>query len=121
MTPVCTGMNPHGSGCISDTEHLRHSVNNILTTPRGSRIMRREYGSLLPELLDAPQNDVTRLQCMSAVVMALAQWEPRIAINRVDITWLPDGRALLAISGVLTRTMQPVQMSIPLRGGNADN
>ncbi|EHQ0041352.1 baseplate assembly protein, partial [Escherichia coli] len=44
-----------------------------------------------------------------------------IAINRVDITWLPDGRALLAISGVLTRTMQPVQMSIPLRGSNADN
>ncbi|EKD3063132.1 GPW/gp25 family protein [Escherichia coli] len=121
MTPVCTGMDPHGTGCISDTRHLYHAINDILTTPRGSRIMRREYGSLLSELIDAPQNAVTRLQCMSAAVIALAQWEPRIAISRVDITWQPGGRGLLEITGVITHTMQPVQMSIPLRGSHADN
>uniref|UniRef100_UPI0026076D20 ATPase domain-containing protein n=1 Tax=uncultured Sphingobium sp. TaxID=316087 RepID=UPI0026076D20 len=31
-------------------------VRDILTTPIGSRLMRRDYGSLIPELIDQPAN-----------------------------------------------------------------
>ncbi|EEX7250423.1 phage tail protein [Escherichia coli] len=60
-------------------EHLKQSVRDILTTPLASRVMRREYGSLVPDLIDEPMNNTTRLQCMSAAVIALTRWEPRIA------------------------------------------
>ncbi len=79
MTTRYTGMNPDGTGNLNDMEHLKQSVRDILTTPLASRVMRREYGSLVPDLIDEPMNNTTRLQCMSAAVIALTRWEPRIA------------------------------------------
>ncbi|AXD42464.1 baseplate assembly protein [Salmonella enterica] len=118
MTARYTGMNPDNTGTLSDTDHLRNAVNDILLTPVGSRIMRREYGSLLPDLIDAPQNDITRLRCMSAAVIALTNQEPRMALNRIDIRWLKGGRAGVELSGIITETMQPVQHVLTLQGGD---
>ncbi|EIB3383051.1 GPW/gp25 family protein, partial [Salmonella enterica] len=81
MTARYTGMNPNGTGTLNDTDQLWNSVNDILLTPLASRVMRRDYGSLIPDLIDSPQNQTTRLQCMSAAVIALTRWEPRIALN----------------------------------------
>ena len=39
---------------IDGLAHLKQSVNDILTTPIGSRVMRRDYGCGLVELLDSP-------------------------------------------------------------------
>lgn len=72
-------MNPEGTGALTDHDQLWQSVTKILTTPTGSRVMRREFGSAIPDLLDAPQNAVTRMQLMGAAAIALAQWEPRSA------------------------------------------
>ena len=72
------GMSQGNGKAITDTDHLRQSVRDILLTPQGSRIARREYGSLLSELIDQPQNPALRLQVMSAVYVALSRWEPRL-------------------------------------------
>ncbi|WP_223719018.1 GPW/gp25 family protein, partial [Escherichia coli] len=80
-------MNPDGTGNLNDMEHLKQSVRDILTTPLASRVMRREYGSLVPDLIDEPMNNTTRLQCMSAAVIALTRWEPgtfRIVVGVLD-------------------------------------
>ncbi|HCT5197170.1 TPA: hypothetical protein OTZ41_004252, partial [Raoultella ornithinolytica] len=45
-------------------------VHDILLTSQGSRLARREYGSLLSALIDQPQNPALRLQIMSAVYVA---------------------------------------------------
>jgi hypothetical protein len=42
-----------------DTAHLSQSIGDILSTPIGSRVMRRDYGSALFELVDAPGNALT--------------------------------------------------------------
>ncbi len=47
-----TGMSQDNVRAINDTDHLRQSVRDILLTPQWSRIARREYGSLLSELID---------------------------------------------------------------------
>lgn len=60
------GMNRDTGAAITDTEHIRQSVRDILLMPEGSRIARREYGSLLSVLIDQPQNNVVRLQVMAA-------------------------------------------------------
>lgn len=73
------GMNRDTGQAITETDHLRQSVRDILLTPQGSRLARREYGSLLSALIDQPQNPALRLQIMSAVYVALQRWEPRLA------------------------------------------
>ena len=108
MTTRYTGMNPDGTGNLNDMEHLKQSVRDILTTPLASRVMRREYGSLVPDLIDEPMNNTTRLQCMSAAVIALTRWEPRIA-------WKAGGRAGVTLSGTVMQTMQNVELTITLR------
>ena len=115
MTATYTGMNPNGTGTLSDTDQLWNSVKDILTTPLASRVMRRDYGSLVPDLIDEPQNDATRLQCMSAAVISLARWETRIALNTIDIRWSKDGRAVAELTGIITRSMQPATVTMTLR------
>ncbi|MBG4169896.1 GPW/gp25 family protein, partial [Pseudomonas aeruginosa] len=59
-------MNAHTGGAIDRLAHIRQAIADILTTRIGTRVMRREYGSQLPELIDAPFNDTTRLQVYAA-------------------------------------------------------
>ncbi len=42
-----TGMSRETGVTLVELEHIRQSVRDILTTPLGSRVMRRNYGSLL--------------------------------------------------------------------------
>ena len=51
-----------GLSLSSEADQIRQSIQDILTTPIGTRIMRREYGSLLPQLIDSPFNEITLLQ-----------------------------------------------------------
>jgi phage baseplate assembly protein W len=49
-------MNVNTGKAISEIAHIKQSITNILTTPIGSRIMRRDYGSRLFEKIDNPIN-----------------------------------------------------------------
>ncbi|EQB2599506.1 GPW/gp25 family protein [Aeromonas salmonicida] len=79
------GMNAATGRAISATNHIIQSVRDILITPVGSRVMRRDYGSELFYLIDQPQHQATRLRLMAATVQALINWEPRITITKVDV------------------------------------
>ena len=105
MTVRYTGMNPDGTGQLTDTDQLWNSVRDILTTPLASRVMRRDYGSMLPDLLDEPQNEVTRLQCMSAAVFALTMWGPRIGPNGLRISSSKGGGVTAELAGIITGNM----------------
>ncbi len=79
------GMSRTSGYLLNPSQHLRQSINDILTTPLGSRLMRRDYGSLLPFLIDEPTNFATRLKLMSAIATALIKWEPRIKMRQIII------------------------------------
>lgn len=110
-----TGMNAQTGRRLEGLDHIRQSVRNILTTPIGSRVMRREYGSLLPELIDAPLNDATLLQAYAASIMALIRWEPRIRVTAIrrSVSTVQPGQAVLEIDGQ-TREGQPLQLEVPI-------
>ncbi len=93
------GMSQSNGKAITDMDHLRQSVRDILLTPQGSRIARREYGSLLSVLIDQPQNPALRLQIMSAVYMALSRWEPRLTLDSITISSNFDGSMLVDLTG----------------------
>lgn len=121
MTAHYTGMNPDGTGVLTDTDHLWNSVRDILTTPLATRVMRRDYGSLIPDLIDMPENETTRLQCMSAAVIALTIWEPRIALNTISINYGKDGKVTADLEGIITATMQPADTTLTIREGRNGN
>ena len=53
------GMNADTGRTLSETAHILQSVRNILTTPIGTRVMRRDYGSEIFSLIDQPQHGAT--------------------------------------------------------------
>lgn len=111
-------MNRETGGAIGDLDLISQSITDILTTRIGTRIMRREYGSLLPELVDHPFNDTTRLRVYAATVMALMRWEPRISLNRVQFLGANlQGQSVLDLDGTLVDTNEPLSMSLPLQLG----
>jgi len=114
------GMSARTGRTVSDSAHLAQSIADILTTPIGSRVMRREYGSQLPDLIDAPTNDTTRLQAYAATAMALMRWEPRIRLSRVQL-FLGDrpGQAVLDVEGTRTDSNEPLSLRVPLALGAA--
>ena len=77
-------MNRTTGQSITGLDHLRQSLGDILTTPIGSRVMRREYGSLVPELIDHPDNLATQVRVYAAVASALMRWEPRFRLSRIE-------------------------------------
>ncbi len=70
MTVRYLGMNSQTGLSISEIKHIRQSVRDILVTPIGSRVMRREYGSLLSALIHQPPTPALRLQIMAACYSA---------------------------------------------------
>lgn len=112
-----TGMSQDNGRAITDTDHLRQSVRDILLTPQGSRIARREYGSLLSELIDQPQNSALRLQVMSAVYMALSRWEPRLTLDSITIRSSFDGSMVVELTGKRNNGA-PVSLSVSTGADN---
>lgn len=91
------GMNKSTGLTVSDIDHIRQSIADILTTPIGSRVMRREYGSEIFKLLDAPMNGATKLRIMAATVMAIINWEPRVKVIAMSIEITYDGEMMLSV------------------------
>lgn len=95
---------------ITGLDHLKQSIRDILTTPLGSRVMRRGYGSRLYELVDAPLNRGTIALLYAATIEALLQWEPRIAPRRVGITSSEAGRVEIELEATYTPTGEPIML-----------
>lgn len=95
-------MNKHnGTAIISEEEHIKQSVSDILLTQIGTRIQRRDYGSNIPKLIDRPINGALMLQIAACAVVALNRWEPRIYIRQFKPLFL-EGKICADI--IMTRT-----------------
>ena len=95
-----SGMNVQTGYQVSGIEHLRQSITDILSTPIGSRVMRREYGSRLFELVDTPATRATVVDLYAATAEALAKWEPRFKLSRVQTSGITeDGKTTLTLEG----------------------
>jgi len=112
------GMNASTGRATAGIAHLYQSIAKILTTPIGTRIARRDFGSELPELVDAPNNGATRVRLYAAIATALMQWEPRLRLTRVqlsdDLTDTGTGVQVVDIEGTTTETDEPVSTRVQL-------
>lgn len=86
------GMDAKTGKTLEGIEHLKQSIIDILTTPINSRIMRRDYGSRLFELVDKPINRDLTLEIYSALAEALQGWEERFKLEKVKMTEVKEGK-----------------------------
>lgn len=84
---------------IEGIAHMRQSLEDLLTTPKGTRIMRADYGSDLPRLVDMPVNSELILDIMAETAGAIEKWEPRFKVTNVRVTSLTVSQVILTVSG----------------------
>lgn len=85
------GLNRFTGKILDGWPHVEQSVGVIVTTALESRVMRRDFGSRLPRLVDAPISPATLIDFYAATAGAVAKWERRFRIVRMSIGRLEDG------------------------------
>ena len=108
------GTNAITGKTLEGIEHVRQSVRDILTTPIGTRVMRRDYGSRLLELLDRPLTPAALTDLYAAAQAALRRWEPRLRVERIRATPAQGdhaaGRVRIDLEGVYLPDGEPVRL-----------
>ncbi len=105
------GINAHTGQPLTGLDHLRQSIRDILTTRIGTRVMRRDYGSDVPSLVDAAMTPRLAMSLYVPVAVALERWEPRFRVTRVQITDAAPGRLTLALEGIYLPEGKPLTMN----------
>jgi hypothetical protein len=77
---------------VAGVEDVRQAVLLILETEPGERVMRPDFGAGLRRLVFEPINASTMALVRHRVEQALTAWEPRIALDLVEVT-APDAAA----------------------------
>ena len=99
MKLATIGMNAETGKPIKFADHLRQSIECIITTPIGSRVCRREFGSHLSSLIDSAVNPEGLQRLRAAICQSLITWEPRLLIDRVELKPDASGRLRALIRG----------------------
>jgi len=82
---------PDGNIQVSiDAEAVKTSVSNILRTALGERVMRPEFGSILPGLVFKSLTQETRKAITDGIKEAIERWEDRVSIAAVDVVFETD-------------------------------
>lgn len=114
MTASYLGMSRSTGRALTDAEHISQSLSDILRTPVGSRVMRRDYGSLLSSMIDQPQTPALELQIKVACYFAVLKWEPRITLNAVNTERQFDGRMIVSLTGEIAATGETLSLTLPV-------
>jgi phage baseplate assembly protein W len=71
-------------------DNIRDAIRIILGTERNERLRLPEFGAGLRRFLFEPNTAATRRRLEDGILRALAAWEPRIAVESVEVEGDPD-------------------------------
>jgi phage baseplate assembly protein W len=78
-------------------EDVEQAIQIVLLTSRGERVMVPEFGAGLRDFVFEPNSEATRGRIEEAVRKGLVDWEPRIRLERVEVTAGDDAPNLVLI------------------------
>lgn len=105
------GMSRDTGKALGGFDHLRQSIQDILTTPIGTRVHRRDYGSRLPRLVDRPINSSLVAELVAATAEALDRWEPRLRLEQIKIDNVTaEGQISLSLVGYYLLNGQKIEI-----------
>jgi hypothetical protein len=112
------------TGRIAMSEYekdIRESIWIILSTAKGERVMRPDFGCGIHDLVFAPVNTTTVNLVQRGVQEALTLWEPRIELINVEVSTerADEGRLLVSIDYRVRVTNNRFNLVYPfyLKGG----
>lgn len=101
-------------------ENVRESLQLILLTEPGERLMRQGFGCGLRRFLFEPNTATTRALIRERITRAIGEWEPRVQLESVEVDPDQDDprRVRVTISFRLVATAQVgrLGMSLQLEG-----
>ncbi len=101
-------------------ENVRESIRILLLTEPGERLMREEYGCGLRRFLFEPNTTTTRQLIRERITQAIGRWEPRVAVDAVDVDDDPDDPRVVHITIrfrlIATQALERLGMSLQLEG-----
>ena len=100
-----------GQGISAVSDHVKQSVDDIITTPINSRVMRRDYGSFIPALIDQPLNNKTILRLYAATAGAIMRWEPRLKISSIRLV-RDKHNAVIEVNGSINGSIDTISTTI---------
>ena len=112
------GFDP-ASGGISMSEfeeNIRESITIILGTKPGERQMLPQFGCRIHELMFAPNTRATAQQIADHVEVALARWEPRIQVVKVD-SYPNDGTIHVEVNYRIRSTQADQTVELDMTSG----
>jgi phage baseplate assembly protein W len=86
-----------GISLVSGDKAIEHSIITILSTAKGERRMRPQFGCGIHDLVFAPNDPTTAGLIHSQVLDALGWWEPRIIVQGVAVEPATDEDGLMLI------------------------
>ena len=116
------GVNSTGKVEMSQYEtDIREAIWIILSTSRGERVMRPDFGCGIYDFVFAPINTATIAMIESSIREALTAWEPRAELTKVDISTdeADEGKLLISIDYRVRSTNNEFNLVYPfyLTGG----
>ena len=94
-------------------EKLKENIIHILLTGTGERVMRRDYGGGLRQLVHDPNNDALRAIVQHQIGKSVTQFEPRVLVQDVVVT--QQQCSLIAHLRYIIRATQQLQsVSVPI-------
>lgn len=94
-----TGINRTTGEMLGDYEHMGQRIQDLLTTPKGSRPHRREYGCDIYRYMDAPINQNVIADIVAEVADAINKWEPDFGLEKVNVLKMSPGQLEIEVIG----------------------
>ena len=91
---------PAEDGTIARAAHedaVRRSIWLILSTSRGERVMRPEFGCGIHDIVFSPADDATAGRVAYEVQASLERWEPRIDVLDVDVRFSDGASSVMYV------------------------
>jgi len=101
-----------GLATQSGDDKIKQNIVQILLTGVGERLMRRDYGGGVAQLVHDPNNVALQAIVQHQVARSIGQWEPRVLLQEVNVTQ-DEGTLTVQLSYVIRRTHQPQSLSVP--------
>jgi phage baseplate assembly protein W len=101
------------------SQNIRESIQIILQTEIGERLMLSSFGAGLRSFLFEPNTVANRRQIQEQVESALRQWEPRIRVQEVTVEANPDDpqQVTIALTYALVTTGASDRLALTLTLG----
>ena len=123
--PICWPLLPvpdeAGRLAYPDLEtSVRQRIEAVLRTAPGEQLMRPEFGAGLEQAIHLPNSTGVRSDLQRRISAHVRAYEPRITLDRVDVTQAPDPTILMVTIAYRIRQIgiaTAISVAVPVGGG----